>query len=249
MPLWLLGHSRMVIPRSDRNVPRVNRVSVAGPCRASDPQRMAEPPDGTGCEDNDSHPRSNVAHCALTHIAGIRTTVVVSDGESHSHSRLVYAVLLVGRNQQSVRRVRVRYEFPGATFGEDADWIVIDGKSPQFRDWTFQDAALLTADCPLIRKWLLHAADSQVPVTKPHEDPSLTFLEPSLAFSVASYGDQVVTLRVHLSHQAAPPWQDIYDKLNTWTLFVELPMGIGELQAAAADWNREAEAFPRRTSR
>jgi hypothetical protein len=56
-------------------------------------------------------------------------------------------------------------------------------------------------------------------VTEPEADPSLTFLEPSLAFSVAFYEDQGVRLRVHLSHLAAPPWQDIDDKLNSWAFF------------------------------
>ena len=176
-------------------------------------------------------------------------TEVVTDVESYSHSRLGYAVLLVGRNQQSVRLVPVRYEFPAITSGEDADWVVIDGEvTSVLGRWKFQDAALQTADIPLLREWLIHAADSQVPVTGPDENPSLTFLEPSLAFSVAWFGGHMVTMRVHLSHQGAPPWQDIHDKLNTWAFFVELPMATDDLKAAAADWNREAEAFPRRAA-
>jgi hypothetical protein len=51
-------------------------------------------------------------------------------------------------------------------------------------------------------------------------------------------------MRAHLSHEAAPPWLDIDDKLNMWAFFVELTVGTADLEAAAADWNRQAAAFP-----
>jgi hypothetical protein len=70
-----------------------------------------------------------------------------------------------------------------------------------------------------------------------------------LAFSVAALIEDRVSLRVHLTHLAAPPWLDIEEKLNTWAFFVELPVGIGGMKAAVADWNREAKAFPPRTQR
>lgn len=91
-------------------------------------------------------------------------------------------------------------------------------------------------------------AEAGVPVTGPDDDPSLTFVEPSLAFSVASYGDQSIRLRVHLTHLAAPPWQVIDDKLNTWTYFVELDVDRSEIVRAAEDWSSETIAFPRRSS-
>jgi hypothetical protein len=156
-------------------------------------------------------------------------------------------VRLVGRNGNSLGLVPIRYEFPGDK--SDDDWVVIDGRvTASLGSWEFH-AALLTLECPFLGTWLAEAARSQVPPTEPDDDPSLTFLEPSLAFSVASYGEEVVTLRAHLSHQAAPPWQDIDDKLNTWTFFIELTVGNADLEAAVIDWDRESAAFPRRPSK
>ena len=89
--------------------------------------------------------------------------------------------------------------------------------------------------------------EAGVPETEPDDRPSWTFLEPSLAFSVGSYENQGVRLRVHLSHLAAPPWQDFDERLNTWAFFVELDLDRSELVRAAAEWSNEADAFPRRS--
>jgi hypothetical protein len=112
----------------------------------------------------------------------------------------------------------------------------------------FQDAALLAGERPDLSRWLLQAAYSEVSPTEPSDDPTLTFLEPSSAFSVASYGDKSVRMRAHLSFEAAPPWLDIADNLNMWAFFVELTVGTADLEVAA-DWNRQAAAFPRRPSK
>ena len=158
-------------------------------------------------------------------------------------------VILVDRSGQSVRLTPIKYEFGGPTSADTPfdDWIVIEGEVVSGQGtWTFQDAALTAAECPVLGKWLMDAAHAEVPPTKSDDDPTLTFIEPSLAFSVASYGDHLVNLRVHLGYEAAPPWQDIDEKLSMWTFFVQLSVGIGDLEAAAVDWNREAENFPPR---
>jgi hypothetical protein len=158
-------------------------------------------------------------------------------------------VRLVGQNGQSVALTPTRYEFPGAVSGEDADWVVVDGHAITHQGvWRFQDAALQASDGPIIGEWLLAAARSEVLPTRPDQDPALTFLEPALGFSVASYGDQMVTLRVHLTYEAAPPWLNIDERLDIRSFFVELDIGMADLETAAADWNREAIALPRRSS-
>lgn len=158
-------------------------------------------------------------------------------------------LILLDQNGQSVRLTPVDYEFSDVN-EVTADWIVIDAEiTSDNGDWRFRDASLLAVECVELGSWLSEAAESQVPTTGPDEDPALTFIEPSLGFSVASYGDRTVNLRVHLSHLAAPPWQDIDDKLNTWTFFVELLIGLNDVRSAASSWNREAAAFPPRTQR
>ena len=160
---------------------------------------------------------------------------------------------LAGRTGNSVRLTPTRYEFPDPRSGDadwDADWIVIDAAVVTTTgSWTFQGADLLAGECPAIAHWLDEASRSIVQPTDPDDDPSLTFLEPALAFSVASYDGQIATVRVHLSHGAAPPWQDIDDKLSTWTFFVELSVPKVDLAAAAQQWTNEIAAFPPRSKR
>jgi hypothetical protein len=99
-------------------------------------------------------------------------------------------VILLGRNSQSAALTPIRYEFSGATSGEDSDWVVIDGQvATDQGHWKFQDVALLAGECPDLTRWLLRAAYSEVSPTEPSDDPTLTFLESSLALNVASYGD------------------------------------------------------------
>jgi hypothetical protein len=155
------------------------------------------------------------------------------------------------RAGQSVCLTPIRYEFPDASPSSDwdADWLVIEGEVVSTGgEWSFQNAALSARECPSLGAWLIQVTEAGVPVTEPDDDPSLTFLEPSLAFSVGSYEDQGVRLRVHLSHLAAPPWQDIDDKLNTWAFFIELDLDRSELVRAAEEWSNEADAYPRRSS-
>jgi hypothetical protein len=155
------------------------------------------------------------------------------------------------RAGQSVRLTPIRYEFPDASPSSDwdADWLVIEGEIVSASGtWRFQNPALSARECAGLGAWLTQVTKAAVPVTDPDEYPSLTFLEPSLAFSVASYEDQCVRLRVHLSHLAAPPWQDIDDKLNTWAFFVELDLDRSELARAREEWSNEADAFPRRST-
>ncbi len=159
-------------------------------------------------------------------------------------------MLLAGRNGQSVRLTPVGYEAELADVTAEVadDWIVIEGDVATSQgDWTFRDSSLLAAEWLRLGEWLTDVAVFKVPATGPDEDPTLRFLEPSLAFSVAAWAEDGVNLRVHLTHLAAPPWQDIEDKLNTWAFFVELTVRVEDLRTAVADLNRAAETFPPRT--
>ena len=139
-------------------------------------------------------------------------------------------------------------ELADVTAGVADDWIIIEGDMATSQgDWTFRDSSLLAVEWLKLGEWLTDVAVFKVRATGPDEDPTLTFQEPSLAFSVATWAGHAVNLRVHLTHLAAPPWQDIEDKLNTWAFFVELAVRVEDLNIAVADLNRAAKAFPPRT--
>lgn len=144
---------------------------------------------------------------------------------------------LVGSHARSVRLDPVAYEFPGQAH---MDWIVVDGEAViDEHRWGFRGAALGVRDLEPVDKWLRGVAAKLVLPTGFDDDPSLTFIEPSLAFSVSSYGGETIGVRVHLTHEFAPPWFDIDEKLSTYTYFVELRMTAVEIEAAASEWEAE----------
>jgi hypothetical protein len=150
-----------------------------------------------------------------------------------------------------VRLTPIGYEFSTTPSRWETDWIVIQGDivAPE-GSWTFQHGALVVRKCHLLLEpWLRDALHAEVSVSGPGEKPTLTFLDPCLGFSVASYGKQTLKLRVHLRHQAAPPWHDRDDDLDAWAFFVELVIGVSDLERAAQEWNRESGAFPSRSLR
>jgi hypothetical protein len=145
------------------------------------------------------------------------------------------------------------YQFP-STRGEfyDDNWLVVEGRvTTPAGNWRFQDPALLQDEALAIARWLRRAAEGRVPVTVPDEDgelsPSLSFLEPNLAFSLAAREGTRSVLRVHLSLEAAPPWlpyDEDLDELHQYTL--DLPCEDADLLRAATEWERELAPFPAR---
>jgi hypothetical protein len=152
-----------------------------------------------------------------------------------------WLVKLVGAHAQTVRLDPVAYEFRG---NAQMDWIVIDGEavSDEHR-WGFRGAALGVADLESVDRWLNRAAAKLVLPTGIDDDPSLTFIEPSLGFSVSSYDSETIGVRVHLTHEFAPPWFDIDEKLSTYTHFVELRVTVINIEAAASEWGSECAAL------
>ena len=124
------------------------------------------------------------------------------------------------------------------------DWIVVDGEAIMDQQhWGFRGAALARADLEHVETWLNDVAAKRVPPTGIDDDPSLIFIEPSLAFSVSFYSAEAIGVRVHLTHDFAPPWLDIDEKLSTFTYFVELTMIAVDIVSAASEWRAESALF------
>ena len=74
---------------------------------------------------------------------------------------------------------------------------------------------------------------------------SAAFLEPNLAFSLASYDDEVIVIRVHFSLESLPPWEHDNDR-DLWEWFIPITTTATDLQDQASNWRTEIRAFPQR---
>ncbi|MFJ9110773.1 hypothetical protein [Streptomyces sp. NPDC102283] len=147
----------------------------------------------------------------------------------------------------------VRYQFATAR-GEsyDDNWLVIDGTvtSPE-GSWFFADPCLLTDEAHRVGAWLRAVAAGTVAVTEPDAEgelsPDTWFTEPVVAFSLAGRsGSGASVIRVHLSLEAAPPWQQGDDGADIYQYVVEITMDAAALLHAADQWDLSLASFPPR---
>ncbi|MEU6620820.1 hypothetical protein ABZ926_08535 [Streptomyces litmocidini] len=138
----------------------------------------------------------------------------------------------------------VRYQF--ATVRGDSyddNWLVIDGTvmTPE-GSWSFADPCLLTDEAPQVSAWLRAVAAGRVDVTEPDAEgelsPDTWFIEPVVAFSLADRSEGgTAVIRVHLSLEAAPPWQQGDDRADIYQYAVELRLDAAALLHAADEWD------------
>lgn len=144
----------------------------------------------------------------------------------------------------------VSYQFPGTSRDRhDANWLIVAGHvETSGRSWNFRDACLLTWEAAEVSGWLRGVAHGSVKPTKAEDEdhPSLIFLEPDLAFSLAERDERTARLRVHLSLEAGPPWLSAEERGNIWQFFVQVPVSVGLLDEIADRWDREMAQFPGR---
>ncbi|MFF8592826.1 hypothetical protein ACF061_15510 [Streptomyces sp. NPDC015220] len=98
--------------------------------------------------------------------------------------------------------------------------------------------------------WLRAVAAGAVAVTRPDADgelsPDTWFVEPVLAFSLADRNEARVVLRVHLSLEGAPPWQQRDDGADLYQYVVEVQLDTAALLHAADQWDLALASFPTR---
>ncbi|WP_448315253.1 WapI family immunity protein [Streptomyces sp. CO7] len=138
----------------------------------------------------------------------------------------------------------------------DDNWLNVDGRvtTPE-GDFSFRDPCLTTGEAGEIAGWLRRVAAGVVPVTGPGEEgepwPDLWFTEPLLGFGLAGRnGDGTLTVRVHLSAEATPPWRrDEYTGEVLGDIYgyaLDLRTDAAALLRAADAWERALTAFPSR---
>jgi hypothetical protein len=147
----------------------------------------------------------------------------------------------------------VRYQFAevrGDSY--DDNWLIIDGTvtTPE-GNWSFADPCLLTDEARQIAAWLRTVAAGTVAVTEPDAEgelsPDTWFIEPLVAFSLADRSEcGHAVIRIHLSLEAAPPWQQSDDLADMYQYVVEVRMDVAALLHAADQWDLALASFPPR---
>jgi hypothetical protein len=161
--------------------------------------------------------------------------------------------VLLSDHATSVELGPLRYEFP-VVRGDvhDDNWLVITGAvtTPE-GSWSFTDPCLLTGEAREVAAWLRGVAAGTVAVSEPAAEdewlsPDTWFIEPVLAFSLADRREDGVVIRVHLSLEAAPPWQQGDNRTDIYQYFVKVRVDTAALLDAADRWDLALASFPNR---
>ncbi|MGC4995047.1 MULTISPECIES: WapI family immunity protein [unclassified Streptomyces] len=161
--------------------------------------------------------------------------------------------MLLNGLSRSVDLRPVRYQF-GTVRGDsyDDNWLVIGGTvtTPE-GSWSFSDPCLLTDEARQVSAWLRGVAAGAVAVTGPDGEgelsPDTEFIEPVVGFSLADRSeDGTAAIRVHLSLEAAPPWQQGDDGADIFQYVVEVRTDTAALLQAADAWDLSLASFPPR---
>ncbi|MFB7982817.1 WapI family immunity protein [Streptomyces vinaceus] len=160
--------------------------------------------------------------------------------------------MLLGDHSSSVELYPLRYQFSGVRGDSyDDNWLVIGGTATTPEGiWSFTDPCLLTDEAREVSAWLRAVAAGRVEVTGRDADgylsPDTWFVEPVLAFSLVGRTDDGAVIRVHLSMEAAPPWQQGENAADIYQHFVEARVDTAALLHAAEQWDLALAPFPAR---
>ncbi|MFF8592096.1 hypothetical protein ACF061_11725 [Streptomyces sp. NPDC015220] len=160
--------------------------------------------------------------------------------------------MLLSDHASSVELRLLRYQFPevrGDSY--DDNWLVVAGTATTPEgSWSFADPCLLTGEAREVSAWLRAVAAGTVAVTGPDAegwlDPDTWFVEPVLALSLADQSGSGAVIRVHLSLEAAPPWQQGDDGADIYQYVVEVRLDTAALLHAADRWDLALVSFPTR---
>ncbi|MFE4540906.1 hypothetical protein ACFRKB_38570 [Streptomyces scopuliridis] len=160
--------------------------------------------------------------------------------------------MLLGDQAGSVELCPLRYQF-SAVRGDayDDNWLVTGGSvaTPE-GTWAFADPCLLVDEAHQVSAWLRAVAAGTVTVSRPDADgrlsPDTWFVEPVLAFSLAGRSEDGAVIRVHLSMEAAPPWQRGENRADIYQYFVQAQADTPALLRAADQWDHALASFPAR---
>ncbi|SDD28679.1 hypothetical protein SAMN05216410_3116 [Sanguibacter gelidistatuariae] len=148
----------------------------------------------------------------------------------------------------------LRYQFgtSGMRLDWDANWLVVAATIalPDSRSWSFVDPCLATWEARELEGWfrgVLSGIVEPAPFVGGDDEHLLSFTEPNLAVSLARRDADSVTIRVHLSLEAEPPWLTGYaDGGDLYSYFVEISSSLNDLASATEAWALDVAAFPER---
>jgi hypothetical protein len=150
-----------------------------------------------------------------------------------------------------VRLRPLRWQFPPDAGAWDDRWLVIGG-AVDLRDkaWSFTDPCLLIEEARELAIWLRNTAEGRIAPSgtgsREGAEPSLSFMEPVLGFSIAAHRNNELVLHVQFTAEAAPPWLRV-ENPHSAQYAVELRLRSDELLAAATTWSQELDALPSRS--
>ena len=155
-----------------------------------------------------------------------------------------------------LRPVAYQFEIPEPVPADDEDdgeWLVVRGdvRLDDGREWTFTGPYLTTSETRRLGTWLASAGAGRIapsPASPPGRE-LISFTEPGIALSIASLSADRASVRVHFSHESMPPWHPHHDWPDYQAYFIVLDVSTVGLTCAAAQWNRDLQAFPARASR
>lgn len=160
--------------------------------------------------------------------------------------------MLLSDHAVSVELRPLRYQYPEAGGGSyDDNWLIVGGEvtTPE-GSWSFADPCLLTDEARQVSAWMRAVATGEVAVTGPDAEgrlsPDTWFVEPVLAFGLADRSDSGAVIRVHLSLEAAPPWQRGEGRAGICQHVVEVRVDAATLLHAADQWDLALASFPTR---
>jgi hypothetical protein len=102
-----------------------------------------------------------------------------------------------------------------------------------------------------VSAWLRAVAAGTVDVTEPDAEgelsPDTWFVEPVVAFSLAHrIAGETAVIRVPLSLEAAPPWQQGEDRTDIYQYVVEVRLDAPALLHGADQWDLSLASLPPR---
>ena len=157
---------------------------------------------------------------------------------------------ITASNGAAVNLDPLRWQFPPNTGDWDDQWLVISGHVDLGDEsWSFTDPCLLMAEARELAAWLRAASEGRIN-PDPHTvgekpQPSLSFMEPVLGFSVAAHNETGLVVRVYFTAEGAPPRLRDHDPHLAYHI-MDLQVHPDELLAAADTWTRQLDALPAR---
>ena len=157
---------------------------------------------------------------------------------------------ITANNGAAVTLDPLRWQFPSNTGDWDDQWLIIDGHVDLGAEsWSFTDPCLLMAEARGLTAWLRAASEGRISLDPrsigEEPQPSLSFMEPALGFSVAAHNESDLVVRVHLTAEGAPPRLRDHDPHLAHHI-VDLQVHPDELFAAADTWKQQLDALPAR---